>query len=158
MTRTIPALHLVVLVTAILTAAGCQGSSKEKESKRESDRMMMRMQEADRERNDMKAQIDQLKANLDTAVKRSRDAQTELTAAQARLKQAQDELAKSQSNAAAAADLQGKLTVLQANNETLIAQTKSLQQQLAAAKAEAAKMMPAPVTTTPPSTQPSLKK
>ena len=161
MSMRIRGLHVLVLMTAIFTVAGCQNGSKEREAKRESDRTMMRLQDADRERADLKTQVDQLKANLDTAASRSRDAQAELTAAQSRLKQAQDDLAKLQSNAAGAAEMQRKLAELQTQNEKLMADMKSLQQQLGAAKAEAAKMTPAPRSvppTTAPSTQPTLNK
>lgn len=157
MTRTFPALHWLVLVTVIVSAAGCQKNAKEREAKRESDRMAMQLQDCERERNQSKAQVEELKANLDTAVNRSRAAQNDLTAAQTQLKQAQDQLAKSQSNASDAAELQRKLSDLQLKNEQLMADTKSLQQQLAAAKTDTARTTPVPASS-PPSTQPSMNK
>ena len=153
-------LHVLVLLTLIVGAGGCQSNnSKDRDAKREADRTMMRLQEAERERAELKTQVAQLKENLDTAAKRSHDMQTELAAAQSGLKQAQDELVQSKANAASAAEMQCKLADLQAENEKMMAATKALQQQLAAAKAEAAKLPPTPaMTTPPPSTQPSLNK
>jgi chromosome segregation ATPase len=142
----------LVLVIAILSAAGCQGNSKDRDAKRESDRTMMRLQDADRERTELKSQIEQLKASLDTAVVRSRDTQNDLSATQTQLRQAQDELAKSRANTVSSAKLSDEVASLHAQNKELQARLSSTMQQLQEAKAAAANRMPTV------STQPSLNK
>jgi peptidoglycan hydrolase CwlO-like protein len=146
--------RIAVVMLAATTLLGC-GDNKAREAKREQDRMMMRLQDADKEKTQMQTQIDQLKASLDTASAKSRQAQDDLAKMQDQLRQAQTDLRTAQSSATASAELQKRLTDLQSQNEQLGTLVKTLQRELATAKENAAKIAPA---TSPAPTQPTLNK
>lgn len=146
------AIALTLLVAA--TVVGCGTNDKARETKREQDRMAMRLQDADKEKTQMQAQIDQLKASLDSANAKAKQMQADTATMQERLRQSQADLSKAQGNALAATEMQKKLADLQSQNDKLAAQVKELQQQLQTAKDAAAKVTP----TASPSTQPTLNK
>ena len=123
----------LILILSVIAIAGCGNNSKNRDAKREQDRAAMRMADAERERNELRAQIDQLKANLDKAVTQSRSSASDAASLQSRLKETQDASIKT------VADLQAK-------NEKLSADIKALQEQLSALRDTAAKMSPSSTT------------
>ena len=144
--------RVLVAIIVALMMVGCGTDNKARESKREYDRTMMRLQDADKEKAQMQTQIDQLRASLESASAKSKQTTDDLAKMQSRLTQAQSDLDKAQSNAKAAAELNTKLTDLQSQNEKLANEVKALQQQLVAAKESAARMAPSPAS------QPTLNK
>lgn len=77
----------------LVAATGCSNQDKEREAKRDEDRLAIRLAAAERDNDDYRGKLEQTQADLKAAQQRATDAEAQLAQTSVKLRDMQDQLA-----------------------------------------------------------------